>query len=67
MKEQRTTMGVSLKKKQKLQKAVLEVAKKTGTILKWTDVVNYMIDEYTEEACKDLIDKIKSGNVELNN
>lgn len=59
MKERRTTMGVTLDRKQVLQKAVLDIAKKSGTVVKWTDVVNYMIDEYTQEAAKDLIDKIK--------
>lgn len=59
MKERRTTMGVTLDRKQILQKAVLDIAKKSGTVVKWTDVVNYMIDEYTQEAAKDLIDKIK--------
>ena len=59
MKERRTTMGVTLDRKQILQKAVLDIAKKSGTGVKWTDVVNYMIDEYTQEAAKDLIDKIK--------
>lgn len=59
MKEKRTTMGVTLDRKQILQKAVLDIAKKSGTVLKWTDVVNYMIDEYTQEAAKDMIDKIK--------
>lgn len=52
-------MGVTLDRKQILQKAVLDIAKKSGTVVKWTDVVNYMIDEYTQEAAKDLIDKIK--------
>ena len=61
MKERRTTMGVTLDRKQILQKAVLDIAKKSGTVVKWTDVVNYMIDEYTQEAAKDLIDKIKQA------
>ncbi len=63
MKERRTTMAVTLERKQILQQAVLDIAKKSGEVIKWTDVVNYMIDEYTEEATKDFIERIKAAGI----
>ena len=48
-------MGVSMERKDALQKAVLEIAKRTNVIVKWTDVANYMIDNYTKEAIEDMV------------
>ncbi|MCO4202412.1 hypothetical protein M2R28_22470 [Aeromonas hydrophila] len=63
MKERRTTMAVTLDRKQILQQAVLDIAKQSGEVIKWTDVVNYMIDKYTEEAVKDFIERIKAAGI----
>ena len=55
MSSKRTNMGVSMERKDALQKAVLDIAKRTNVIVKWTDVANYMIDNYTKEAIEDIV------------
>jgi hypothetical protein len=52
-------MAITMERKDDLQKAVLEIAKRTNEIVKWTDVVNYLIDNYRKEAVEDMISDIK--------
>lgn len=37
-----------------LEKAALEISQKKGQIVKYTDVINYLIDEYLKDAVKDI-------------
>lgn len=39
----------------KIERVAVEVTAKTGKITKWTDIVNYMITNYLDEARQDLI------------
>jgi hypothetical protein len=59
MSSKRTNMAITMERKDDLQKAVLEIAKRTNEIVKWTDVVNYLIDNYRKEAVEDMISDIK--------
>jgi hypothetical protein len=59
MSNKRTNMAITMERKDDLQKAVLEIAKRTNEIVKWTDVVNYLIDNYRKEAVEDMISDIK--------
>ncbi|QBY43584.1 hypothetical protein QE197_21450 (plasmid) [Arsenophonus nasoniae] len=39
----------------KIERAALDVSIKTGKIVKWTDVVHFMVEKYLEEAKKDMV------------
>lgn len=48
------SLRVPEEKKMALEKAAIEVSYATGIPYKWTDIVFYLIDEYSKEAIKDL-------------
>jgi len=48
------SLRVSEERKLMLQKAAIEVSYATGKPLKWSEVAFYLIDEYLNEAVKDL-------------
>lgn len=39
----------------KIERAALEVSIKTGRIVKWTDVVHFMMVNYLDDAQKDMV------------
>ncbi|MBG6243610.1 MAG: hypothetical protein EKE20_18295 [Candidatus Symbiopectobacterium sp. Dall1.0] len=39
----------------KIERAALAVSIKTGRIVKWTDIVHFMMNNYLEDAQKDMI------------
>ncbi|WP_025823673.1 hypothetical protein [Shewanella marina] len=41
----------------KLEMAAIEIGYKTKEPMKWQDIVRYMLDNYTEDAIKDIISK----------
>ncbi len=49
-----TSLRVSEEKKMKLERAAIEISYSTGKQIKWTDVANYLFDEYLNEAKKDM-------------
>jgi hypothetical protein len=49
-----TSLRVSEEKKIKLERAAIEISYSTGKQIKWTDVANYLFDEYLNEAKKDM-------------
>ena len=48
------SLRVSEERKLLLQKAAIDVSYATGKPLKWSEVAFYLIDEYLNEAVKDL-------------
>ncbi|MNF41925.1 hypothetical protein [Aeromonas sp. Marseille-Q7275] len=48
------SLRVSEERKLMLQKAAIDVSYATGKPLKWSEVAFYLIDEYLNEAVKDL-------------
>ena len=48
------SLRVSEERKLMLQKAAIDVSYVTGKPLKWSEVAFYLIDEYLNEAVKDL-------------
>lgn len=48
------SLRVSEERRLMLQKAAIEVSYATGKPLKWSEVAFYLIDEYLNEAVKDL-------------
>ncbi|OEF95281.1 hypothetical protein A142_14435 [Vibrio splendidus 12E03] len=57
MKRGDTTVRVNEDRKMKLQRGAIKVGNQTGQLLKISDIVNHLIDNYSEEAIQDLIHK----------
>lgn len=53
-----TSLRVSEEKKIKLERAAIEISYATGKQIKWTEVANYLFDEYLTEAKKDMKGKL---------
>ncbi|HDR1854068.1 MULTISPECIES: hypothetical protein [Pasteurella] len=58
----RKNLGVPSDTHMKIERIAVEVTAITGKVTKWTDVVNYMIDNYLNDAKHDLIEKSKQKN-----
>ncbi|HHT7633057.1 hypothetical protein ACFGWO_07815 [Pasteurella multocida] len=54
----RKNLGVPPDTHMKIERVAVEITAKTGKVTKWTDVVNFMIDNYLNEAKLDMIAKI---------
>ncbi|EBM0642710.1 hypothetical protein MX551_004722 [Salmonella enterica] len=39
----------------KIERAALDISIKTGKIVKWTDVVHFMVENYLEDVKKDMV------------
>lgn len=50
----RTTVSITEQRRIKLERLAIEATMKTGKTVKWTDIVNHLIDNYAEEAKKDI-------------
>ena len=53
----RKNVGVSMDRYLKIERAAVDITAKTGKVTKWSDVVNYLIDEYLNEAKQDMINR----------
>lgn len=53
----RKNLGVPAETHMKIERVAVEITAKTGRVTKWTDVVNFMIENYLNEAKQDLIHK----------
>lgn len=56
-KPKRTTVSVTEQRRMKLERIAIETTMATGAVVKWTDVINYMIDNYSDDAKKDMAGK----------
>lgn len=54
----RKNLGVPAETHMKIERVAVEITARTGRVTKWTDVVNFMIDNYLNEAKLDMIGKI---------
>lgn len=52
-----TTVRVNETRKLKLQRGAIKIGNETGQLLKISDIVNHLIDNYTDEALQDMIHK----------
>ncbi|WP_334472129.1 hypothetical protein [Arsenophonus sp. PmNCSU2021_1] len=52
-----TTVRINEERKLELKRKILEIGNKTGDILKQTELVSYLIDNYLDDAVKDIIAK----------
>ncbi|PAV09547.1 hypothetical protein CBG25_02910 [Arsenophonus sp. ENCA] len=56
-----TTVRINEERKLELKRKILEIGNKTGDILKQSELVSYLIDNYLDDAVKDIIAKKLSG------
>ena len=52
-----TTVRINENRTLELKRRVLEIGNKTGELLKPSEIVNHLIDNYLDDAVKDLISK----------
>lgn len=55
----RTSLAVTIERKLMLERLAIDSSMKAGRQISWTDIVNYMIDNHSKDAVKDLIEKTK--------
>ncbi|EPJ8533717.1 hypothetical protein PWM41_000467 [Providencia rettgeri] len=56
----RKSLGISNERYLKIERAAVDITAKTGKVTKWSEIVNYMIDEYLQEAKNDMIYKVNN-------
>lgn len=52
-----TSLRVREDRKLKLERAAIEISNKTQRTVKWTDLANYLFENYLNDAKKDMIAK----------
>lgn len=55
----RTTYNLREDRKLKLERLAIEASSKTGKSIKWQKIVEKLIDDYAQDATKDLIHSTK--------
>lgn len=60
----RKNLGVPTETHMKIERVAVEVTARTGRVTKWTDVVNYMINNYLNDAKHDLINRVEQEKLE---
>ena len=64
MKRGDTTVRINEERKLELNTKILEIGNKTGDILRASEIVSYLIDNYLNDAIKDIISKkLKQKNM----
>ena len=53
-----TTMRIKAERKMELERIAIEISFKTGQSTRYTDVINYLIDNYKKDAKEEMIHKI---------
>lgn len=56
----RKNLGVPADTHMKIERVAVEITARTGRVTKWTDVVNFMIENYLNEAKHDMISKTEN-------
>jgi len=52
-----TSIRITEEKKITLERLAIDASYKAGKSIKWTDLVNYLIDNYAKDAAQDLTSK----------
>ncbi|CAB5618109.1 TPA: hypothetical protein ACNBOI_005050 [Escherichia coli] len=53
----RKSIGISNERYLRIERAAVDITAKTGKVTKWSEIVNYLIDEYLNDAKQDMISK----------
>jgi len=58
-KPQRTSMSITIERKLLLERCAIDATNKLGRTVKWTDLANYLIDNFAKGAAEDLVESEK--------
>lgn len=50
----RTTYNIDMDKKMKLEMIAIELSYKLGRPIKWTEIMDKLVDDYAKDAAKDI-------------
>lgn len=50
----RTTVSITEQRRMRLERIAIDTTMQTGKVVKWTDIINWMIDNYSVDAKKDM-------------
>lgn len=53
----RTSLAVTAERKLKLERLAVDASYKAGKSISWTDLANYLIDNYAKDAAQDMANK----------
>ncbi|EOB2451696.1 TPA: hypothetical protein N6791_005044 [Escherichia coli] len=53
----RKSIGISNERYLRIERAAVDITAKTGKVTKWSEIVNYLIDQYLNNAKQDMISK----------
>jgi len=53
----RKNIGISNERYLRIERAAVDITAKTGKVTKWSDIVNYLIDQYLSDAKHDMVAK----------
>lgn len=53
----RKSIGISNERYLRIERAAVDITAKTGKVTKWSEIVNYLIDVYLNDAKQDMISK----------
>lgn len=59
MNKKRTTVSIPLEKKERLTEQAIKLSAETGRQIKWTDLLFYVLDKYSEIAVIEIMEKEK--------
>lgn len=60
----RKNLGVPAETHMKIERVAVEITAKTGKVTKWTDVVNFMIENYLNDTKLDMIARLNPDSKE---
>lgn len=55
----RKNIAITAERVMKIERVAVDITAKTGKVTKWTDVINYMLDNYLEDAKQDMLNNQK--------
>lgn len=55
-KQKYKTISIRLDRVEQLESSVLEISKKTGQLVRWTEIVNFLIDNELNSAVEKIVD-----------
>ncbi|WP_437890169.1 hypothetical protein [Phytobacter sp. V91] len=57
----RTTYNVTEERKMKLERLAINASVKLGKTITWTEILGYLIDNYSKDAAEDLMSSKNKG------
>ncbi|MEN3259644.1 hypothetical protein AAH678_27425 [Sodalis endosymbiont of Spalangia cameroni] len=55
----RKNIGITNERYLRIERAAVDITAKTGKVTKWSDIVNYLIDQYLNDVKQDMVTKVE--------